>query len=380
MKKTGMLLLFLLILTVGSQVLWAGGQRANQLTRVNVGIHGNAGGATLVAVAMERGYFAQYGIDPRVTVVESGPVQMAAMRADSPTLDIGYIGPGVAWNPIDSTGNSLSFVFFDNIGNSERLLAREGIFVDSNNNGRFDHAELHAGLRGRTVFMELGTTSGVWFMSLIEAINEGFAPQDQLWVHSEDAAFLAGYTAPNDRPENRVTAVNFLNSNIPAGMATTGSSAVDIAVAFEPVPSTVLRNVMDVEEVADISSLPEDMVFPATFVAVTRWLETNPELARNFIFALYRAALWRAENQEESLRMGERLSARPEGTFIAGTHFFPGKVEFQEWFANPNARGYDYLRSLYNARLPNVPAGSTPKPFDQAFDLTHMLRAIAEIQ
>jgi len=381
MKKMYMLLTFLFIATVGSQMLWAAGQRAapEGLTRVNVGVHANGGGASAVAVAIERGYFTQHGIDPRVTVVESGPIQMAAMRADTPTLDIGYIGPGVAWNPIDSTGNSLSFVFFDNLGNSERMLARRGIFADSNNNGTFDLSELRTGLRGRTVFMEVGTTSGIWFKNLLDAINQNYAPQDQLWIHSEDAAFLAGYTAPNTNPENRVLVVNFLNANIPAGMATTGANAIDIAVAFEPVPSTVLRNVRDIEQVADINSLPSDRVFPATFVANTRWLESNPELARNFIFAIYRAALWRAENTEEAMRMSERLCARPVGTFAADAHFFPGLAEFREWFASPDAAGFGFLRSLYDSAVPRIPAGTTPKPFEQAFDLAHMLQAIREL-
>jgi hypothetical protein len=40
--------------------------------------------------------------------------------------------------------------------------------------------------------------------------------------------------------------------------------------------------------------------------------------------------------------------------------------------------GYGYLRSLYNERLPNIPQGTTAKPFEQAFDLEYMLQAIKE--
>ena len=379
MKKTYMVLMFLFVTAVGSQLIWAGGQRDSGMTRVNIGVHANGGGSSAVAIAIERGYFAAVGIDPRVTVVESGPVQVTAMRTDNPTLDVGYIGSGVAWNAIDTTGNSLSFIFLDNLSNSERLLARRGIFQDRNGNGRFDHFDIHAGLRGRTVFMELGTSSGIWFKNLLDAINENFAPQDQLWIHSEDAAFLAGYTPPNTRPENRVNVVNFLNANIPAGMATAGAQAVDIAVAFAPVPSTVLRGIVDVEEVADRSFLPSDRVVPTTFVANTRWLEANPELARNFIFALYRAAIWRAENIEESLRKAERLAARPVGTFEYGTHFFPGADDFREWFVSSDAAGFGFLRALYNISVPRIPAGTTPKTFEQAFNLANMLQAIQEL-
>jgi len=46
------------------------------------------------------------------------------MRADRRTLDIGYIGAGVAWNPIDGAGNQVSFVFLDCLSNSEMLLQK----------------------------------------------------------------------------------------------------------------------------------------------------------------------------------------------------------------------------------------------------------------
>ena len=386
MKKTGKLVFILVLAVVLAGSLWATGKSdsgaaaAKPLTKVNVGVHGNGGGASAVAVAVERGYFTEYGIDPQITIVESGPVEMAAMRADTPTLDIGYIGAGVAWNPIDSSGNSLSFVFFDNLGNSERVIARKGIFRDTNNNGKYDLPELYAGFRGKTVYMEVGTTPGGYFKNLLAAINEEYAVADRLWIHCEDAAYLAGYTAPNNRPENRVMVVNYANANIPAGMATAGSSTVDIAVAFEPVPSTIIKNVSTVEQVADINTLPKDKVFPATFVANTKWFTSNPQVAKNFIYAIYKAALWRAANADESMRMSERLCARPNGTFDANAYFFPGLTEYREWFANPNAMGYSYMRSLYNDRLPNIPQGSTPKSFEQAFDLAYMLQAIQELR
>jgi len=380
--KTGKLVFILVLTVVLAGSVWATGRSdsAGPLTKVNVGVHGNGGGASAVAVAVERGYFTEYGIDPQVTIVESGPVEMAAMRADTPTLDIGYINANVAWNPIDSSGNSLSFVFFDNLGNSERVIARKGIFRDTNNNGKYDLPELYAGFRGKTVYMEVGTTPGGYFKNLLAAINEEYAVADRLWIHCEDAAYLAGYTAPNNRPENRVMVVNYANANIPAGMATAGSSTVDIAVAFEPVPSTIIKNVSTVEQVADINTLPKDKVFPATFVANTKWFTSNPQVAKNFIYALYKASLWRAANADESMRMSERLCARPDGTFDANAYFFPGLTEYREWFANSNAMGYSYLRSLYNDRLPSIPQGATAKSFEQAFDLAYMLQAIQELR
>ena len=75
------------------------------LVDVRVGIHANEGGAPLAAVAQEEGFFAKYGINPIFTIVESGPAEMTAMRADNRTLDIGYIGAGVAWSPFGGAGD-----------------------------------------------------------------------------------------------------------------------------------------------------------------------------------------------------------------------------------------------------------------------------------
>jgi NitT/TauT family transport system substrate-binding protein len=384
MKKASVLLFFLFF-AAALTGLWAGGQKAEggtapkALVPVNMAVHSNGSGASVIAIAIERGLFKEYGIDPKVTIVESGPSEMAAMRADNPTLDFGFIGPGVAWNPIDSAGNSLSFIFFDNLGNSERMLARKSQFKDANGNGTYDQAELYAGLKGKTVYFEVGTTPGGWFKNLLDAVNQNYASGDKLWIHCEDAAYVAGYTAPNNKPENRVLVVNYLNANIPAGMATAGSNTVDIAVAYEPVPSTILNTVKDVEQVADINSLPEGKVFPSTFVANTKWMKANPELARSCVFVLYRAAVWRAENPTESMRIAERLCARPEGTFVEYAQYFPKAGDYREWFATTSSSGYSYLRSLYDERLPNVPQGVTPKPFEQAIDFAYMLEAIKEL-
>ena len=381
MRMRNVIALVLAVLLCAGSV-WAAGQSSGSskpLTKVNFAIHANGGGASVAVAAINKGYFAEYGIEPNVMIVETGIAEMAAMRADNPTLDIGYIGPGVAWNPIDSSGNQLSFVFFDNLSNSERLIARKGAFTP-NASGKFGYPELYAGLRGKTIYLEIGTTNGAWFKNLVTTINAGYAANDRLWIHCEDAAYLAGYTAPNTRPENRILVVNYLTTNLAAGMATTGSGQIDIAVGHEPIPATILRTNSNIEFIGDISLLSKEMVFPGTWVARTRWLESNPELAKNFIYAIYKGAIYRGDNLDEMMRASERYTAKPDGTFLASAYVLPTAADYREWFANPNALGYEYLRSLYNDRVPNIPQGVTPKPFDRAFDLRYMLQAISEIR
>lgn len=376
MKK--ILVVSLLVLAVLFPVVAAGTTETAQLVNVRTAIHANEGGAPLAAVAKEKGFFAKYGINPVFTIVESGPAEMTAMRADNRTLDIGYIGAGVAWNPIDGAGNQLSFVYLDCLSNAEMFIAKKGLFVDANANGRFDNEEIYAGLKGKTVYIEVGTTPGGWFKQLLELVNAGKPAAEQLWISSETSSYMAGYSAPNTNAANKVVVVNTLNSNLPAGMA---SGDMDVVVGFSPATSTILKtNANAVLIGTTVGNFPPEKSFPSTWVASNKWLQENPEVAQNFINALYEAAIWRSENLDEAMRLGEALSQKPVGSFDPTNLVAPTKSDYQAWFAGKESQGYKYMKALYDVRVPNVPAGNPVKSFDQAFNDTFMLEAIKNIK
>lgn len=378
MKKT---LTFALIALCVAFTVTAAGTTETQaaLTDVRLGIHANEGGAPLAAVAQEKGFFAKHGINPIFTIVESGPAEMTAMRADNRTLDIGYIGAGVAWNPIDGAGNQLSFVFLDCLSNAEMFIAKKGLFIDANGNKRFDNDEIFAGLKGKTVYIEVGTTPGGWFKALLELVNAGKPAADQLWISCETSSYMAGYTAPNSNPANKVVVVNTLNSNLPAGMASNGG--MDVVVGFSPATSTILKTNANAELIGTtVGNFPPEKSFPSTWVASNKWLQENPTVAQNFVNALYEAAIWRSLNLEESMRMGERLSQKPTGIFDSTNLVAPTKENYKQWFASKDSQGYKYMKALYDVRVPNVPKGNPVKTFEQSFNDTFMLNAIKNIQ
>ena len=349
------------------------------LVNVRVGVHANEGGAPLAAVAQDQGFFKKHGINPVFTIVESGPIEMTAMRADNRTLDIGYIGAGVAWNPIDGAGNQLSYVFLDCLSNSEMLLAKKGIFVDANGNKKYDNAEIHAGLRGQTVYIEVGTTPGGWFKTLVELVNADKPNADRLWISCETAAYLAGYTAPNSNPANKVSVVNTLNANLPAGMATGGGMVV--VAGFSPATSTIINTNKSVETIATtVKNFPPEKSFPSTWVASDRWMAENPTVVQNFITALYEAAIWRAGNIDAAMRAGENLCQRPAKSFDPVNLVAPDKEDYQAWFANRDALGYRYVKALYESKVPNVPKGNPVKAFEKAFNDTYLLLALKGIK
>ncbi len=349
------------------------------LVTVRVGVHANEGGAPLAAVAQDQGFFKKYGINPVFTIVESGPAEMTAMRADNRTLDIGYIGAGVAWNPIDGAGNSLSFVFLDCLSNSEMLLAKKGVFADSNGNKKFDTAEIYAGLKGQTVYIEVGTTPGGWFKTLLELANADKPDADKLWISCETSSYLAGYTAPNANPANKVTVVNTLNVNLPAGMATGGGMSV--VAGFSPATSTILKTNKQAERIATtVANFPAEKSFPSTWVASDKWLAENPQVAQNFINALYEAAIWRAANIDAAMRAGENLCQKPANSFDPVNLVAPDKDDYKAWFANKDGLGYRYVKALYASKVPNVPKGNPVKEFEKAFNDKYLLEAIRTIK
>lgn len=346
-----------------------------KLTKVRIGLHANEGGTPLAAVAQEKGMFAKYGIDPVFTIVESGPAEMTAMRADNRTLDVGYIGAGVAWNAVDGGGaDPLSFVFLDVLSNAEMLLAKNGIFTDANNNGKFENSEIFDGIKGKTVYAEVGTTAGSWFMNLVDLINEGKADADKVWIASETSSYLAGYKAPNSNPANKVTVINTSNTNIPAGMAT---GQMDIVAAYSPATVTILKTNKDAVKIATtVDNFPPSKSFPSTWVASDAWINENPEVAQNFINALYEAAIWRYGNLDEAMRIGEKVAQKPEGTFDPTNLVAPSQAQYEEWFASPDAQGYQYMRALYDSKVGNVPEGNPVKSFEESFNDDLMVNAI----
>ena len=103
-------------------------------------------------------------------------------------------------------------------------------------------------------------------------------------------------------------------------------------------------------------------------------------MAKNTIYAIYKGLIYRAANIDESMRIAERVTQRPPNTFNPSGWYFPTAADCQAWFANPNAQGFTIMRALYNDRLPLIPAGSTPKPFEQAVDFRYFLEAIRDIK
>ncbi len=379
MKKLTKLFAIVLSLALVLSCFSGCGSSDDELTTVRVGIHANIGGATLVAVAEEMGFFEEEGINAEITVVESGPVEMAAMRAGTRTLDVGYIGSGVSWNALDGDGNSLSFVYFSGLGDAETMLAREGIFTDSNSNGFYDFDEIYEGLKGQTIYLDTSTTPGTWFKTLLGYINEGKSASEQLWITCETSDYLAGYEALNSDPAYAVEVVYLANSSCATAMSTVSSSRADIVVCFSPIPDTILAANDDVEVIAKTSThfAASDSSIE-TFVASDEWIAEDPETVQAFINALTKAAAIRNDDYDYAETVAENITNAAAGSYNASDSWWPTIDEYKDMFLTSSGSGYDYMQALYDIAYPNVTSGII-EDFEDTMNFSFMIEALNNI-
>ena len=378
MKKIlfrSMALIFVAVLSITLIACKDEGEGENYTVRV--GIHANEGGATLFAVADAQGFFTEEGLDVRVTVVESGPAEMAAMRADNRSLDVGYIGAGVSWNAIDDSGNRLQFIYLDTLSNSEMLIANASRKPGVNSESSM--AELYEALKGSKIGIPTDTTPGSWFKNLLNKINNTagaggteLADEDKLWIHTETSAYLAGYTAPNSNVANRVEVVTESNEYLPQVF-----SSYDFVAGFAPSTTTIL-NGGGIQVATTSTHLPE-LSFPSTWVASVEWMKENPTVVQKFVNALAKATDWRASNIEQSLRLAETLVQVNQNTFSADSMIAPTAQQLYDWFKTYDGLGYQYFTGMYNDKVNNVPAGNRAKTLPEALNVSFMLKALSQV-
>lgn len=217
---------------------------------VKFGYIADFNGASLIAIAQEKGLWAKNGLTVEAKVFTNGPLQVQALGAGN--LDFGYIGPGALWLP---PSGKAKIVAVNSIGLADRVIAQAGIASA-------------ADLKGKKVGVPEGT-SGDMILRLALA-KAGLTIDDVQKVVMD--------------PPTIVTA--FANKQI------------DAAGLWYPLIDTIKKQVPDLVELAKNDDFYPETTFPSAFVARN---EVDQEMARKVVKVLREANDLRAADSKAAV-------------------------------------------------------------------------------
>ncbi|MEU8873945.1 aliphatic sulfonate ABC transporter substrate-binding protein [Streptomyces javensis] len=232
---------------------------------VRFGYIADYNGASLLAIAEERGLWKKHGLTAEPKVFVNGPVQIQALRTGN--LDYGYIGPGALWLP---ASGKATIVAIDTLTYADRVIARPGI--DSIQD-----------LRGKKVGVPEGTSGE---MALNLALQK------------------AGMTMKD---------ISKVVMDAPTVVSAFSSGQIDGAGIWYPLIDTIKEKVPGMKEVASTEDLPGSS-FPTAFVSAAK---ARPERDRQVVKVLQEANDWRAAHVKESIALAAKLLKADEAKVAA---------------------------------------------------------------
>ena len=240
----------LLLATLVLFITACGGEQDPNLIRV--AYHPNMGGASAIITGIKQGFFEEQGITVELVKFISGPTEIAAMLSGD--IQIGYIGFGA--HTLAAEGK-VQIIATDGIAVVEGIRT----FKDSG----IDSVEK---LKGRTLGTQLGTS--------------GEAIVDQVLAKTGV-----------DKKEIRI-----LNSDISSAVAAFISKKID-AIAVWPPYTVEIEKRIGKENLNNIRPISSGVDSTASWVAIPKYLDENPEIVQKFLIALYKSMDYREENLDE---------------------------------------------------------------------------------
>ena len=224
---------------------------AAETIKLNVAYMPNYGSLWSVTTAMEKGYFAEEGLEVTLTSFQDGPTIIAAMESGS--IDIGYIGQGA--HKLCIQGNAKIFAL-SHISNGDALIGGPSVKTLED-------------LKGKKVAYSAGTSS-------------------------ED--ILKNALAKADLTMDDIEAVEMEAANIVTAML---SGGVDACATWSPNSLKILEEGTDVTLLCDNKTFIDTTVSLASWIVMPKYAEENRDVLVRFTRALFKAMDYAAtENQE----------------------------------------------------------------------------------
>ena len=225
---------------------------AAETIKLNVAYMPNYGSLWSVTTAMEKGYFAEEGLEVTLTSFQDGPTIIAAMESGS--IDIGYIGQGA--HKLCIQGNAKIFAL-SHISNGDALIGGTSVKTLED-------------LKGKKVAYSAGTSS-------------------------ED--ILKNALAKADLTMDDIEAVEMEAANIVTAML---SGGVDACATWSPNSLKILEEGTDVTLLCDNKTFIDTTVSLASWIVTPSYADANAETILKFTKALYKAMDYAADaNHDE---------------------------------------------------------------------------------
>jgi NitT/TauT family transport system substrate-binding protein len=229
---------------------------AEPIAKVNFGYITDFNGTSLLAVAKELGLWEKYNIDARYFTFTNGPLQIQAMGSGD--LDFGYIGPGAFWLP---ASGAAKFISLNTIGNADRVIVRKDSGITS-----------MAQLKGKEVAFPAGT-SGEQILDLaLEAA--GMTKADITPVIMDPSTLVAAFSS------GKIVAAGIWYPNV-----------------------EVIKNSVEIVELAGNADFEDKMAFPNAFVASNSVVEEYPEIVSIVQSVLKEANDYRYNNLDKTIEL-----------------------------------------------------------------------------
>ncbi len=226
------------------------------VAKINFGYITDFNGTSLLAIAKELGIWEKYNIDARYFTFTNGPLQIQAMGTGD--LDFGYIGPGAFWLP--ATDNA-KFISINTVGDADRVIVRADSGITS-----------IADLRGKSVAYPAGTSGEQVLRLALDAA--GMTIDDITPIIMDPSTLVAAFSA------GQIDAAGIWYPNV-----------------------EVIKQSVEIIELAGNSDFSDKVAFPNAFVASNSIVANNPDVVARVQAALKEANDYRYNNLEATIEM-----------------------------------------------------------------------------
>lgn len=238
-----------------------------EMSTIRVGYTPDPGGAPLLAIAQDQGFFKENGLNPTLTSFATGPIQVQAMGTND--LDVGWIGPGAMWLPAAGKAKVISMNLVDL---SDVILANPNSGIKSVKD-----------LKGKKVGVPEGTSGD---MLLMQALREaGMTPADIEKVHMDPGTLVSAFASGN----------------------------IEAVAIWRAAVSTVFETMPNVTVVAEDGDYFPSYVPVGGYVTSDKFNSEHADVLKRFVKALQQANDYRYDHPAETLAITSKfLNVKPE--------------------------------------------------------------------